>query len=131
MAKAKRNAPRRTGKRRRASALSAPSDRSLIVELLKEMHHLIIDAAQELGVSAKDVRRASELAAKEPRRSRPSEPIMRVNYGIAILLNHWRNDKRYQRPEGTPRVLPHPGRRCHLRDPGAHLRADREAQRTH
>jgi hypothetical protein len=105
MAKAKRKAPRRISKRRTATALRAPSDRALVVELLKEMHHLLLDAAAELGVSAKDAKHAMELAAKDPRRSRPSEPIMKVNYGIAILLNHWRNDKRYQRPEGTPRVL--------------------------
>jgi Family of unknown function (DUF6502) len=69
------------------------------------MHHLVLDAAEQLSVTAKDARRAMELAAKDPRRSRPSEPIMKVNYGIAMLLNHWRNDKHYQRPEGTPRVL--------------------------
>jgi hypothetical protein len=105
MAKAKRTASRKTVKRRIAAALSAPTDRTLIVELLKEMHHLVLDAAAQIGVSAKDCERAIELAAKDPSRSRPSEPIMRVNYGIAMLLNHWRNDKRYQRPEGTPRVL--------------------------
>jgi hypothetical protein len=105
MAQARTKAPRRVGKRRAAAGLGALSDRALILELLKEMHHLVLDAAQELGVSAKDAKRAMELAATDSRRSRPSEPIMRVNYGIAILLNHWRNDKRYQRPEGTPRVL--------------------------
>jgi hypothetical protein len=105
MAKAKRKAPRRAIKRRNTVALRAPPDRALVIELLKETHHLVLDAAEELGVTAKDARRAMELAAKDPRRSRPSEPIMKVNYGIAILLNHWRNDKRYQRPEGTPRVL--------------------------
>jgi hypothetical protein len=105
MAQAKRVAPRSTGKRRVAATLSAPADRRLMIELLKEMHHLVLDAAEELGVTLKDAKRAMELAAKDPRRSRPSEPIMRVNYGIAMLLNHWRNDKRYQRPEGTARVL--------------------------
>ena len=105
MAEAKPKAPRRVGKRRAAAALGAPSDRALILELLKEMHHLVLDAAKELGVSAKDAKHAMELAATDSRRSRPSEPIMKVNYGIAILLNHWRNDKRFQRPEGTPRVL--------------------------
>ena len=105
MAEAKPKAPRQVGKRRAAAALGAPSDRALILELLKEMHHLVLDAAKELGVSAKDAKHAMELAATDSRRSRPSEPIMKVNYGIAILLNHWRNDKRFQRPEGTPRVL--------------------------
>ena len=105
MAKAKRKKTRRTGKRHIARALSAPSDRTLIVELLKEMHHLVLDAAGELGVSMEDAKRALALAAEDSRRSRPSEPIMKVNYGIAILLNHWRNDQRYQRAEGTPRVL--------------------------
>jgi hypothetical protein len=105
MAKAKQYVRRRTVKHRAAAVLSAPSDRTLVLELLKELHHLVHDAAQELGVSAKDAKRAMALAAKDPRRTRPSEPIMKVNYGIAILLNHWRNDKRYQRSEGTPRVL--------------------------
>jgi hypothetical protein len=105
MAQAKRVAPRSAGKHRAAAGLSAPADRKLIVELLKEMHHLVLDAAAVLCVSAKDAERAIKLAAQDPRRSRPSEPIMRVNYGIAMLLNHWRNDIRYRRPEGTPRVL--------------------------
>jgi hypothetical protein len=105
MAKAKQKAPRRMSQRRNAVALRAPSDRALAIELLKEMHHLILDAAEELGVTAQDAKRAMDLAAKDPRRSRPSEPIMKINYGIAMLLNHWRNDKHYQRPEGTPRVL--------------------------
>jgi hypothetical protein len=105
MAQAKRVAPRSAGKRRVAAGLSAPVDRKLILELLKEMHHLVLDAAAELGVSAKDAKRAMKLAAKDSRRTRPSEPIMNVNYGIAALLNLWRNDKRYQRPDGTPQVL--------------------------
>jgi hypothetical protein len=105
MAKANRKAPRRIRKRRSKAALSASSDHTLIVELLKEMHHLVLDAAKELGVPSKDAKRAMELAAKDPSRTRPSEPIMKVNYRIAMLLNHWRNDKRYQRPEGTPKVL--------------------------
>ena len=103
MAQAKRVAPRSAGKRRAAAGLSAPADRKLILELLKEMHHLVLDAAAELGVSAKDAKRAMKVAAKDSRRTRPSEPIMNVNYGIAALLNLWRNDKRYQRPDGTPR----------------------------
>ena len=110
MAKTKRQAPRRTAKHRSTAALGAPSNRALILELLKEMHHLVLDAAEELGVDPKDARHAMELAAKDPGRTRPSEPIMKVNYGIAILLNHWRNDKRYQRPEGTPRALSIRGR---------------------
>lgn len=95
---------------RAAGVLRSPVDRALVVELLKEMHQLVLDAAAELGVTAKDARRAMELAGKDPRRSRPSEPIMKVNYGIAILLNHWRNDKRYRRAEGSPRVLQIRGR---------------------
>jgi hypothetical protein len=105
MAKAKQKAPRRLRRRRNVVAVRASSDRAVVVELLKEMHHLVLDAAEELGVTAKDAKHAMELAARDSRRSRPSEPIMKVNYGIAILLYHWRNDKRYQRPEGTPRVL--------------------------
>ena len=105
MAKAKRNALRRASRRPTAAALRAPSDSALVVELLKEMHHLVLDAAAGLGVSANDAMRALELAGRDQSRSRPSEPIMRVNFGIAVLLNHWRNDAPYQRPEGTPRVL--------------------------
>jgi hypothetical protein len=105
MAKAKRKTPRAAVKRRAAAALSAPADRTLIVELLKEMHHLVLDAAAEIGVSAKDRKRAMKLAAKDSSRTRPSERTMKANYGIAGLLNRWRNDKRFQRPDGTPRVL--------------------------
>src|SRR5450432_2745648 len=105
MAKAKRKTPRAAVKRRAAAALSAPADRTLIVELLKEMHHLVLDAAAEIGVSAKDRKRAMKLAAKDSSRTRPSERTMKANYGIARLLNRWRNDKRFQRPDGTPRVL--------------------------
>jgi len=105
MAKAKRKTPRAAVKRRAAAALSAPADRTLIIELLKEMHHLVLDAAAEIGVSAKDRKRAMKLAAKDSSRTRPSERTMKANYGIAGLLNRWRNDKRFQRPDGTPRVL--------------------------
>jgi hypothetical protein len=105
MAQAKRVASRSVGKRRAAARLTAPADRKLIVELLKEMHHLVLDAAGEIGVSTKDAKRALKLAAKDSRRMRPSEPIMNVNYGIATLLNCWRYDKRYQRADGTPQVL--------------------------
>src|SRR5437016_4652929 len=105
MAKARRKTPRAAVKRRPAAALNSPADRTLIVELLKEMHHLMLDAAAHIGVSAKDRHLALKLAAKDPSRTRPSERMMRANHGIAGLLNRWRTDKRFQRPDGTPRVL--------------------------
>ena len=76
MAKAKRKTPRMAVKRRAAAALSAPADRTLIVELLKEMHHLVLDAAAEIGVSAKDRKRAMKLAAKD---SQP-QPTQRAHH---------------------------------------------------
>jgi hypothetical protein len=105
MAKARRKTPRATVKRRPVAALSRAAKRTLIVELLKEMHHIVLDAAAQIGVSAKDRQLALKLAAKDPSRTRPSERMMRATLGIAGLLNRWRSDKRFQRPDGTPRVL--------------------------
>ena len=36
---------------------------------------------------------------------RPSDATMRSNQGVSAILNRWRNDNRYRRPDGTPRVL--------------------------
>jgi hypothetical protein len=105
MVKLRRKTVRPSVKRRPRTVLSRPADRTLIVELLKEMHHIMLDAAGQIGVSAKDRRLALKLAAKDPSRTRPSERMMRVNYGVAGLLNRWRSDNRFQRPDGTPRVL--------------------------
>lgn len=105
MAKAKEAMPRRARERRAAAGLRAPKDRELILQILKEMHHLILDAAQDIGVSPKDAKRALKLAAEDPKRRRISERTMDVNFRIAALLNRWRNDKRYQQPDGTPKAL--------------------------
>jgi hypothetical protein len=105
MAKAKRDTARRSVKRRAVAALSPPADRTLMVELLTEMYHIVLDAAAEIGVPAKDRHRAMKLAEKDPSRTRPSKRTMRTNYGIAVLLNRWRNDRQYRTPDGTPRVL--------------------------
>ena len=69
------------------------------------MHHIVLDTAAELGVSAKDRRRAIQLAVKEPKRPRPSETTHAVNQGVAPILNSLAQRKRFLRPDGTPRVL--------------------------
>jgi hypothetical protein len=81
-----------------------------MVDLIKELHHIVLDTAAELGVSAKDRRRAMQLALKDSKRRRPSAATMRSNHGVAVILNRWRNDNRYRRPDGTPRVLPIEGK---------------------
>ncbi len=110
MAQPKRKRTRRSLRRRLVEGLGPPTDSRLIVDLLKEMHHIVLDTAAELGVSAKDRRRAIQLALKEPKRSRPSEATMRSNQGVATILNRWRNEKRFLQPDGTPRVLPIEGK---------------------
>jgi Family of unknown function (DUF6502) len=69
------------------------------------MCHIVLDAAAEIGVSAKDRHRAMKLAEKDRSRTRPSKRAMRTSYGIAVLLNRWRNDRQFQTSDGTPRVL--------------------------
>jgi hypothetical protein len=110
MAKLKAKNLRRSLKRRLVEVLGPPTDTRLMVDLVKELHHIVLDTAAELGVSAKDRRRAMQLALKEPKRLRPSAATMRSNRGVAVMLNRWRNDKRYRRPDGTPRVLPIEGK---------------------
>jgi len=87
------------------AVLGPPTDRRLIVDLLKEMHHIVLDTADELGVSATDCRRALLLAGKEKKRRRPSVSTIQSSYGLAGVLARWRFDKRYLRPDGSPRVL--------------------------
>ena len=106
MAKPRRKTVRRVVKRRPVAAVGAPADRTLMVELLKEMHPIMLDAAAQIGVCAEDRDCALKLAAKDPIRARPSERTLRAEYCIARLLNRWRNDKHFQCPDGTPRVLP-------------------------
>jgi hypothetical protein len=96
---------RRSSKRPLAQVLGAPTDKALIFGLLKELQHLVLDTALELGVSKADQRRVVQHALKDPKRMRPSETTMQSNLGMAYILNRWRNDKRYRRPDGTPRVL--------------------------
>jgi len=96
---------RRSSTRSLVEVLGPPTDKALIVELLKELHHIVLDTATELGVSMADRRRAVQDALKDPKRHRPSETTMRSNQRMSSILNRWRNDKRYRRPDGTPRVL--------------------------
>lgn len=110
MAKAKRALRRVSAKRGAMAVFGPPADRKLTLEILKEMHHVVLDAATAIGVSLKDAKRALLLAGKDSSRRRPSERIMRANFGIAALLNRWRNDSRYRRGDGTPRVLSIRGR---------------------
>jgi hypothetical protein len=110
MAKSRKKSRRPSLKRRLLKVLGPPTDRKLIVELLKELHHIVLDTGAELGASPKDRRRAIELALKDPKRLRPSEAAARSSVGMAAILNSWRNDKRYRGPNGTPRVLPIKGK---------------------
>jgi hypothetical protein len=105
MATSRRKRARPSMKRRVAAVLGPPADRLLMVELLKEMHHIVLDTAAELGVSANDRRRAMTLAEKDATRLKPSQNLLQPNHGIAGLLGRWRRDKRFLRPDGTPRAL--------------------------
>jgi Family of unknown function (DUF6502) len=96
---------RRSLKRSPVEVLGPPTDTTLILGLLKELQHLVLDTAEELGVSRADRRRVIQHALKDPKRARPSETTMQSNLWVASILNRWRNDKRYRRPDGTPRVL--------------------------
>jgi len=105
VAKSRRKSSRTNLQRRVAAVLGPPADRVLMVELLKEMHHIVLDTADELGVYANDRRRALMLADKDTKRLRPSQATLQPCYGTAGLLAEWRRDKRYLRPDGTPRAL--------------------------
>jgi hypothetical protein len=105
MASSRERNSRRSLKRRVRAVLGPPTDRRLIVELLKEMHHIVLDTAAELGVSATDRRRALALAGKDKRRPQPSFSTIKPSTGLAGVLARWRFDKRYLRPDGGPRVL--------------------------
>jgi len=110
VAKLKAKKPRPSLKRRLVEVLGPPTDTPLMVDLIKELHHIVLDTAAELGVSVKDRRRAIQLALKDSKRLRPSAATMRSNHGVAVILNRWRNEKRYRRPDGSPRVLPIEGK---------------------
>jgi hypothetical protein len=105
MVRRKAKNSRRCSTRRLVDVLGPPANKALILDLLKEMHHIALDTAAELGVSRADQRRAIERAMKDAKRARPSEILMQSNLGMAAILNRWRNDKRYRRPDGTPRAL--------------------------
>ena len=92
-------------KRRVRAVLGPPTDRRLIVDLVKEMHHIVLDTAAELGVSASDCRRALASAGRDKKRPRLSVRTLQPTYGMAGILARWRFDKRYLRPDGSPRVL--------------------------
>jgi hypothetical protein len=106
MVRPKLKSSRRRTQRRLVEVLGPPTDTALILGLLKELQHIVLDTAAELGVSAADRRRAMQGALKERKRARPSETTMQSNLAMALILNRWRNDRRYRRPDGTPRVLP-------------------------
>jgi Family of unknown function (DUF6502) len=105
MASSREKNSRKSLKRRVRAVLGPPTDRRLIVDLLKEMHHIVLDTAVELGVSATDRRRALALAGKDKKRPRPSLSTIQPTYRLAGILARWRFDKRYLRPDGSPRVL--------------------------
>jgi hypothetical protein len=105
MASSREKDSRKSLKRRVRAVLGPPTDRRLIVDLLKEMHHIVLDTAVELGVSATDRRRALALAGKDKKRPRPSLSTIQPTYRLAGILARWRFDKRYLRPDGSPRVL--------------------------
>jgi hypothetical protein len=75
MASSRAKNTRKSLKRRVRSVQGPPTDRRRIVDLLKEMHNVVLDTPAELGVSAADRRRALALAGKDKRRRRPSLSI--------------------------------------------------------
>jgi Family of unknown function (DUF6502) len=85
--------------------LATPTNHDLRVGLLQELHHIVLDVGTALGVSLKDRHRAIELAKKDTRRLRPSQTVTEPISATSRLLKAWRRDKRYTRPDGTPRVL--------------------------
>jgi hypothetical protein len=105
MAAAKKKGIRKTTKSRVSDVLGPPTDRLLMIELLKEMHHIVLDTGAELGASESDGRRALALAGEDKTRRRPSVNADQPSYGLAGLLARWRFDKRYLRPDGSPRAL--------------------------
>lgn len=105
MAASKGKNTRRSLKRRVRAVLGPPTDRRLIVDLLKEMHHIVLDTAAELGVSAIDRGRALKLAGRDKKRPRHSLSTIQPTHGLAGVLARWRFDKRYLRPDGSPRAL--------------------------
>jgi len=105
MASSRETNTRKALKRRVLAVLGPTTDRELIVELLKEMHQIVLDTAAQLGVSATDRRRALALAGEDPRRKRPSLSTIEPSNGLAGALAQWRSDKRYRNPDGGPRVL--------------------------
>ena len=105
MAVRKRKNDRKKTKHRVSDVLGPPTDRLLIVELLKEMHHIVLDTGADLGASEADSRRALVLAGEDSKRLRPSLNATQPSYGLAGLLARWRFDKRYLRPDGSPRAL--------------------------
>jgi hypothetical protein len=64
---------RRSLKRSPVEVLGPPTDTTLILGLLKELQHLVLDTAAGLGVSPADRRRVIQHALKDPKRARPSE----------------------------------------------------------
>jgi hypothetical protein len=92
-------------RRRIRAALGPTTNRKLIVEVLKEMHHIVLDAGVDLGASAADGRLALALAAKDTRRKRPSLSVIEPSNGLAGALEKWRSDRRYRHPDGSPRVV--------------------------
>jgi hypothetical protein len=81
-----------------------------MVGLLRELHQLVLDTGAELGVSPEDAHRAVWDAVNDPSRDRLSAATMRSNEGLADMLHRWRNERRYRRPDGTPRVIPIKGK---------------------
>src|ERR1700685_3438494 len=85
--------------------LARPTNHDLTVGLLQELHHIVLDVGSALGVPLKDRHRAIELAKKDKKRLRPSQSALEPLAAISRLLGAWRRDRRYTRPDGTPRVL--------------------------
>jgi hypothetical protein len=92
------------------SVLGRAKDPALLIELLKELNQISLDAAAALGVPAKDRQRAVYQAVKDSKRRRPSLVTLQTNRGFSAILYHWRNDKRFRQANGEPRVLSITGR---------------------
>jgi hypothetical protein len=94
-----------TKQKNRRRHADTPANHGLKVALLQELHHIVLDVGSALGVSLGDRHQAIELAKKDKKRLRPSQTATEPMIATSRLLSAWRRDKRYTRPDGTPRVL--------------------------
>lgn len=108
--KRQRRPARSSLKRRVAAVLGPPSDRELVVQLLTEMQHIMLDAGATLGATAAEARQAVQRAQGGGKRARPSRTTLQLSHDLSALLAYWRQNTRFCFANGTPRVLPITGK---------------------